>query len=227
MVVKVCQHKHGVGAMRQVFLIISGVLMCWTFSEAGPQYPTNLELIEKATRVAVDSIDISGEIPGDSWVRIEINPSSDAGWLVEGVLKERLLSQGIKVTSLQEPSKSVDSLSSLFVLTVRIVEIGVKYEGVQRKYLLFGKHVERSAKVGLQYELTEKPSGTVFLASAARARIADVIPASAIPLVSESKYSFASPTLEKSKLDKYLEGGLVLSIIGVLIYLFYTNKTAS
>jgi hypothetical protein len=33
--------------------------------------------------------------------------------------------------------------------------------------------------------------------------------------------------VEKGQWDRYLEGGLVMAIIGVLIYLFYSNKTAA
>jgi hypothetical protein len=32
--------------------------------------------------------------------------------------------------------------------------------------------------------------------------------------------------LEKSQWDRYIEGVLVLAIVGVLVYLFYSNKTA-
>jgi hypothetical protein len=46
-------------------------------------------------------------------------------------------------------------------------------------------------------------------------------------VLSDPKYAFAAPELEKGSTDKYLEGGLVLAIIGVLVYLFYSNKTAS
>ncbi len=213
--------------MKHFILILAVIFLCWSPSKASSRYLTNLELVEKATRTAVDSMDISGFLPPNCWVKIEINPSSDAGWLVESVIKEKLIRQGVRVTSLQDIPSSADSISSLTVLSVRVVDIGVKYENVERKYILFGKRVERSAKAVLQYDLVEKPTGTVLLSSSTKAKISDVVPASAIPLLSDSKYGFASPSLEKGKLDKYIEGGLVLSIIGVLIYLFYTNKTAS
>ncbi|MGQ9602798.1 MAG: hypothetical protein ACUVUU_01140 [bacterium] len=213
--------------MRVVILICMVICLSWSFSKADSQYPTNLEIVEKATKMAVDSINISGLLHPNSWVKIEINPSSDAGWLVESILKERFIKQGIRITGLQDFPMASDSLSSLLILNVRVIDIGVKYEAVHRKYILFGKKVERIARAAFQYDLFEKSTGTVLHSSSVKARVGDVIPASAIPLLSDSKYGFASPSLEKSKFDKYIEGGLVLSIIGVLIYLFYTNKTAS
>ena len=55
----------------------------------------------------------------------------------------------------------------------------------------------------------------------------DVVPASMLDALGSPKYPFASPKLEKGQWDRYLEGGLVIAIIGVLVYLFYSNKTAS
>jgi hypothetical protein len=93
--------------------------------------------------------------------------------------------------------------------------------------VLAGKVVERVARVSLYYELIDLADDRVLVSSNVGSEAVDVVPASMLSALSNSNYSFASPQLEKGQWDRYLEGGLVIAIIGVLVYLFYSNKTAS
>ena len=87
--------------------------------------------------------------------------------------------------------------------------------------------VERIARVSIYYELIDEADGRIVTSSNARSETRDVVPASLLPELSDSRYGFATPEVEKTQWDRYLEGGLVLAIVGVLVYLFYSNKTAS
>jgi hypothetical protein len=87
--------------------------------------------------------------------------------------------------------------------------------------------VERIARSSIYYELVDVARDQIRVSSNAKAEVRDVVPASRLAILADSKYQFTSPELKKSQWDRYLEGGLVIAIIGVLVYLFYSNKTAS
>jgi len=197
-------------------------------------YPTNLELNEQAVRIAADSMDIRPPAGTDAFLTIEAGDGNEAAWLLDSVLKGELLDQGWKIKAetvvVADSSSGADNATyegGRFLLRLRIVDLGVKYARSWRRYLLGGKVVERIARASIFYELIDQRGDQVLVSSDVDGVASDVVPASQLSTLSNSKYSFASPELEKSRWDKYLEGGLVIAIIGVLVYLFYSNKTAS
>jgi hypothetical protein len=197
-------------------------------------FPTNLELVERAVRMAADSMDVSPPAGTDAVLKINAGTGSDAAWLLESVLKDELLDRGwrIRAGAGEEADTSAGSANAAaenggFLLRLRIVDLGLKYGRSWRRYLLGGKVVERIARVSIYYELIDLTSDQVMESSDVEGLVSDVVPASRLSTLSNSKYAFASPELEKSRWDKYLEGGLVIAIIGVLVYLFYSNKTAT
>ena len=198
------------------------------------EYPTNLELVERAVRIAADSMDIGPPAGADAYLEIDAGTGSEAAWLLDSVLKEELLDQGwrIRAKTVEEADTSAGASGAIhendgFLLRLRIVDLGLKYGRSWRRYLLGGKVVERIARASIFYELIDQAGDQVLVSSDVDGEVSDVVPASKLSILSNSKYSFASPELEKSRWDKYLEGGLVIAIIGVLVYLFYSNKTAS
>jgi hypothetical protein len=210
----------------QIGLIAVAVVVLASACFADEQHPTNLELVESTLRDAVDSMKL--EPPGTGMPEILV-PSSggEAAWLLDNVLKEKLLALGWRIRS-ETKGASGDSVpADGYVLRVQVIDLGVKYGRAWRKFLLVGKRVERIARVSVYYELVDDVSDRVIVSSNVKSERKDVVPASLLPVLSDSKYGFASPELEKGQWDKYLEGGLVIAIIGVLVYLFYSNKTAS
>jgi hypothetical protein len=200
---------------------------------AGQQYPTNIDLLAQAVRTAVAKMDVTPPAGGSSDLSIEAGTGSDAGWLVEEILKGKLISLGwtVKMRAAEPDSLAAASAAetgeSGFALRVRIVSLDLIYGRSWRRYLVVGKRVERIARVSVFYDLVDRTKGDVILSSSFEGELRDVVPASALGALSDSKYAFASPQLEKSQWDRYVEGGLVLAIVGVLVYLFYSNKTAA
>jgi hypothetical protein len=191
-------------------------------------YPTNLEMIEQAVRMAVDSMDVRAPAGTDSYLEIDAGTGSEAAWLLDSVLKEDLLDQGWRIRpQMDEEADSTSFEDDEFLLRLRIVDLGLQYGRSWRRYLLGGKVVERIARASIFYELIDQAGDQVLTSSSVDGEVSDVVPASELSTLSNPKYPFASPELEKSRWDKYLEGGLVIAIIGVLVYLFYSNKTAS
>jgi len=219
-----------------IWVFLAGLLVTAMSSQGfcEDDYLTNLELVEQAVRVAADSMDVRPPAGTDAHLQIDAGKGSEAAWLLDSVLKEELLAQGWRIKAgiggEADTSAGADNVareSDGFLLRLRIVDLGLKYGRSWRRYLLGGKVVERIARASIFYELVDQAGDQVLVSSDVDGVVSDVVPASQLPALSNSKYSFASPDLEKSRWDKYLEGGLVIAIIGVLVYLFYSNKTAS
>ncbi len=213
--------------MKTAYVIVVVLLVTPALTSADDAYPTNLELVERTVRAAIDSMEIAPPAGGSPELEIMAGAGGDAAWLLDSVLKERLLAMGWKVLA-DKPSGEQDSVSEAdYKLKMEIVDLGLKYGRSWRRFLLVGKMVERIARVSIYYELIEEANGRIIASSNARSETRDVVPASLLPELSDSKHEFAAPEVEKTQWDRYLEGGLVLAIVGVLVYLFYSNKTAS
>ena len=210
-----------------VAILVLGLVFMAVACEAEERiYPTNLELIGQAVRKAADSMEIAPPPGSSPQLAIEAGQGSDASWLLDSVLKEHLLGLGWNI---QANSRGADSVGADegYLLKLRIADLGLKYARSWRRYVLAGKVVERVARVSLYYELIDRADDSVVYSSNVSSEAVDVVPASMLSTLSNPNYSFASPELEKGQWDRYLEGGLVVAIIGVLVYLFYSNKTAS
>jgi hypothetical protein len=190
-------------------------------------YPTNLELVEQAVRVAVDSMDVRPPAGVDPYLEIEAGTGSEASWLLDSILKEELLNLGWRVKAASGGVDSAESSVRGFLLRLRVVELGLQYGRSWRRYLFAGQVVQRLARASIYYELIDRQDDRIVASSNVRSEKSDVVPASLLPTLSNSDFQFASPELERGQWDRYLEGGLVIAIIGVLIYLFYSNKTAT
>jgi hypothetical protein len=183
-------------------------------------------MVEQAVRLAADSMVVVPPPGRNPELDIEAGTGAEAAWLVETVLRQRMASAGWTVKAKSASGDSAIAPSTGFLLKVKIVDLGLLYTRTWRRHLISGRLVERVGRVSCLYDLIDRSSGSVLVTSSARAEVRDVVPASALPALSDAKYPFASPTLEKGQWDRLIEGILVLAIVGVLIYLFYSNKTA-
>ena len=189
-------------------------------------YPTNLELIGKAVKQAADGMEVQPPAGSAPVLEIRAGEGEESAWLLESVLKDRLLAMGWRIKA-QAGAVGDTVHNSDYVLKLRIADLSLKYGKSWRRFLIGGKLVERIARVSLYYELVLVAENRVVTSSEVSGEAVDVVPASMLDALGSSKYPFASPKLEKGQWDRYLEGGLVIAIVGVLVYLFYSNKTAS
>jgi hypothetical protein len=194
---------------------------------ADERYPTNLDLIERTVKVALDSMDVRPPAGLDPDLEIDAGSGSEASWLLDNILKDKLLQMGWRIRANPEASDSIQNPDGDYSLRIQIIDLGLSYGRSWRRYVLGGKVVERVARVSLYYELADNLKDEVLISSNVKSELVDVVPASLLPSLSNDKYTFASPGLDKTQWDRYLEAGLVITIVGVLVYLFYSNKTAS
>ncbi|HVP58675.1 MAG TPA: hypothetical protein VMU02_11300 [bacterium] len=189
--------------------------------------PTNIELVEKAVGIAADSMKLVPPVGANAGVSVQMTGASDAAWLVENIIKQKLIRAGWSLKAQADSTDTTSTGQPGFVLRLRVVNLGLLYGRSWRRYLVVGKRVERIARAEMFYDLEDHARGEVIASSNVSGEVRDVVPASALPSLTDPKYAFASPALDKSQWDRYVEGGLVLAIVGVLVYLFYSNKTAS
>jgi nucleotide-binding universal stress UspA family protein len=189
-------------------------------------YRTNLELVEAAAIAAFDSVRVPAPPAADSDIEIVVEAGHPGDWLVKRILNERMIERGWDIKVMGGSGDSA-AAATPYVLNVKIVQLDLVYGKQWRRYIIASRVVERVARASFHLELVNRLEGKIVESTRTRSEARDVVPAGALATLSDSKYSFASPQLEKGSTDKYLEGGLVLAIIGVLVYLFYSNKTAS
>jgi hypothetical protein len=212
---------------RTVALVLAVVLLgLGSARSAERAYPTNIELLEEAVAAAVGRMDMAPPDGRSPYLEIDAITGSEGVWLVENALKERLLATGWKVKARPAAPDTTASPSD-FLLKARVTDLGLIYGKSWRRYLVTGKMVERIARVSISYDLVDRTGGNVVVSSSANQELRDEVPASKLASLSDAKYGFASPALEKSQWDRNVEATLVLAIVGILVYLFYSNKTAS
>jgi hypothetical protein len=110
------------------------------------------------------------------------------------------------------------------VLTYRLVEFGVTYHDSWRRGFLGPRVVERLASVNLYCRLVSGGPKNVLWVGSGKSERLDIVPKSKLDLLEGLSYPFTKPTLRPQPLSRFLEPVLVTSIIGGLVYLFYTNQ---
>ncbi len=208
------------------FLLILALLPVQA-ARADGDYPNNLDLVRQATEAAFDSARVSAPAAAGSDIEIVVEAGHSGGWLVEKIMNERLIRRGWDVRATGEQADSTARRAAPYLLRIKIVQLDLVYGRQWRRYIIASKVVERVARASFYVELVDRVEGDILESKNMKAEVRDVVPAGALAVLSDSKYAFAAPELKKGSGDKYLEGGLVMVIIGVLVYLFYSNKTAS
>lgn len=180
---------------------------------AGALGASNLELVSRtaaqAVQKAVSGLDAAGY--GEGFERVSVLPAArhDANWLFEHLLLEELLTRGLAVTA--------DTSAAAAHLSYRVIEVAV----TGRSGLLTN-NVTRRCRVGLQLDLDM--GGERLWSGEGRAGLRDRIPKGELDALQQSRFDFAKTEMEKRTWGKYVEPAIVSSVLGSLVYLFYSNR---
>ena len=192
-------------------LILAAVLLLQA-GRSGALGPSNLDFVSRAaTRAvqeAVAGLDTAGR--GEGFEKVSLLPAAkdDANWLFEHLLVEELLTRGLAVTS---------DTSAAARLSYRVIEVAV----TGRSGLLTNT-VTRRCRVGVQLDLDM--GGERLWSGEGRAGLRDRIPKGELEALQQSRFGFAETEMEKRTWGKYVEPAIVSSVLGSLVYLFYTNR---
>ena len=188
---------------------------CAVFSAV--QYPSNtdllVEMIEVAIGEALDEMTVPDEVESPV-IFIAKEGKHDANWLVEHVLAERLLNRGFAV--------ALDSTvydESRFRLSFRILDMGI----IARSGLR-GKYAERQSRITLILKLNDELSHTVLWQDEITRVSSDRVPKKNLDLLQHSDHKFAKTELEEQSWNKFVEPMVVSTVLGGLMYLFFSNR---
>jgi len=188
---------------------------CAVFSAV--QYPSNMDLIVEMIEVAIgealDEMTVPDEVESPV-IFIAKEGKHDANWLVEHVLAERLLNRGFAV--------ALDSTvydESRFRLSFRILDMGI----IARSGLR-GKYAERQSRITLILKLNDELSHTVLWQDEITRVSSDRIPKKNLDLLQHSDHKFAKTELEEQSWNKFVEPMVVSTVLGGLMYLFFSNR---
>jgi hypothetical protein len=111
------------------------------------------------------------------------------------------------------------------VLEFRVLEFGVSYPGVKRRYRLFGAPtVTRLGGVYVQASRIVGPEGTVLSIASGQSHYEDRLSSKARRLAEGANYPFTKPTIPPGSLGRVVEPIAVIGIVSSLVYLFYQNQ---
>ena len=111
------------------------------------------------------------------------------------------------------------------VLEYRVLEFGVTYPILKRRFLLFGDaSVRRLGGVYLAGSRIRGPEGTILKVAKGQSHEEDYLSSRARVRAEGASYPFTKPVVPPANVGKYFEPVAVAGIITSLVYLFYQNQ---
>ena len=199
--------------------LLAAALCIAGFASADPVPPTNMDLvfatvdstIAQALGDVTFPVDPAGNAPG-VWVASEA--PHDANWLVEHLLARRLLDRGLTATFDQPASDS-----NHVQLAYNVLELSTTGE----TRMLRAK-VQRRCRADLALTLSDVSDHAVHWRREASVTHVDAVPKRRLDLLANAQYSFAKTELEEQTWGKFVEPVVISSVLGGLIYLFFSNR---
>lgn len=198
-------------------LLPRGFLFLFIVSGAagGELLPTNMDLLVKTLEQAVEGglaeMDTPVEIPRGALL-VEPQTQHAANWLVDHILAERLLARGFAVR-LDSAAGPQDGMR----LSYRILDLGITGQSG-----LLGGQIARQSRATLSFSLSQGDS--LRWQAKFPARQQDQIPKDRADLLENDAYSFAKTDLETQTWSQFVEPVIVSTVLGGLIYLFFSNR---
>jgi hypothetical protein len=111
------------------------------------------------------------------------------------------------------------------VLEYRILEFGITYPVLKRRFILFGgASVRRLGGIYLTASRIQGPDGTILKAVKAQGHVEDFLPPRERLRAEGASYPFKQPVVPPANVGRYFEPVAVVGIVTSLVYLFYQNQ---
>ena len=202
--------------LRICYRLLAALTICATASAAVP-FPTNMDLLVETVASAVDEGLGRIEMPDDAAafpLLIVAQSKHDANWMVEHLLANRLLTRGFSVT-LDSTAAQPGSMR----LSYRVLDLGVSaYSGLR------GSEVSRQGRATLALRLSDERDDVVHWQDEITRTQSDQIPKKQLDILQHDQFKFAKTELEEQTWSKFVEPVIVSTVLGGLIYLFFSNR---
>ena len=206
-----------------VAVVVFSLLLC----SAGPSSPasapvaTNMDLIvatiEDAADKALTDLDDGKMLSREKGAILVVSQSKhDANWLVEHVLVDRMLQRGFEVLATSDSAKVAAGTSRL---SYRVLDLGIRATSGLR-----GADFKRQSHTTLALQLSRTGDETVDWQDETTVFREDAAPKSMLELLQSSTYEFAKTELEEETWSKFAEPVIISTVLGGLIYLFFSNR---
>ncbi|NKB69027.1 MAG: hypothetical protein GKR89_18320 [Candidatus Latescibacteria bacterium] len=183
--------------------------------------PTDLDLVVETLEGVVDEGLAAMQMPIDSVgvqqqgrVLLVAEGKHDANWLVEHILAERMLGRGFGV-GLDTTRAEAGGIR----LSYRVLDLGLSGRSG-----LLGSKVQRQSRAALALNLSRVGEETLFWAAEFTSQLSDRIPKDQVELLKSDEYKFAKADIEEQSWSKFAEPVIVTTVLGGLIYLFFSNR---
>ena len=202
--------------LRSCYRLLVALMVCATASVAVP-FPTNMDLLVETVASAVDESLARIEMPDDAATApllVVAQSKHDANWMVEHLLANRLLTRGFSVT-LDSTAAQPTSMR----LSYRVLDLGVSAHAGLR-----GSKVSRQGRVTLALRLSDERDDVVHWQDEITRTQRDRIPKKQLAILQHDQFKFAKTELEEQTWSKFVEPVIVSTVLGGLIYLFFSNR---
>lgn len=201
--------------MRHMAVAIGMVCLFSSAPSSGLE-ASNLDLVTQTARQAVHLALTDLQLPevvsqalsDGAGVAVLSAESHPANWLFEHLLMEDLLARGLGVT--------VDKTAAT-QLSWRVVDLGISGQSG-----LLGGTVTRRSRVVVRLEL--KHAGELVWSGDGHAEKQDKIPKGELDALQHSRFGFAKTDLEQRTWGRYVEPLIISTVLGSLVYLFFSNR---
>lgn len=190
-------------------------LLCLTTAVSAAPAPTNMDMVVNVLEAAVD--DALGEMkPPSGTVPLFIASQKKhaADWLVEHILTQRLLARGFAVT-LDSTAAVPDGPR----LSYRVLDLGVSAGAG-----LLSRKIKRRTWTNLALQLSEGKDQLLLWRHEVGKVENDRVAKSRMDLLQNDKYKFALTEVEERTWSKFVEPVILSTVLGGLIYLFFSNR---
>ena len=202
--------------LRAYYCLLAALLLSATAAVAVP-FPTNMDLLVETVASAVDESLARIEMPAHAATApllVVAQSKHDANWMVEHVLANRLLTRGFSVTL---DSTAAQPASTR--LSYRLLDLGVAAHSGLR-----GSQVSRQGRVTLALRLSTERDDVVHWQDEITHIQRDRVPKNQLDLLQHDQFKFAKTELEEQTWSKFVEPVIVSTVLGGLIYLFFSNR---
>ncbi len=177
--------------------------------------PTNMDLLVETLEAAVDEAFTDMPVPeGESSVLIIGQKKHDAGWLLEHILAARLLNRGFAV-NLDTATAAPGSAR----LSYLIHDLGVSGRSG-----LLSRKIQRQSRASLALQLSQGEDQILLWRQEVATVRSDRVSKNRMDLLQNDKHKFAQTGLEEQTWSKFVEPVMISSVLGGLIYLFFSNR---
>ena len=193
------------------------MLLCW--HPGANATSTNLEVVTETIRQAASTAlermeKMPREMDWDQPILLKPLGRNEANWLVEYVLADQMLARGFRVN--QDAARIAADAP---ILSYRILELRLSSQAS-----LVGGKVKRYSQLSMALNFSQGSDQTLYWQDEVSAQVQDVVRKNEMTLLQHSSYKFAKTEVKEQSWGKFVEPVIVTTVLGGLIYLFFSNR---